>query len=199
MSRAEFLKEIRSAMKNEEIAKLDFSGWPLCDEYLIELGRVCALWAGLESFLNICIGKLAGFNDLSDPKPFILITHSSFPQRLDMLATLCEQLVSEFPSLNDYKGVVGTLKAAQRLRNTFSHHGMSLNEETGWVEMPVGSARGSLKVTVEKISIADIRRATIAIDEAQTALYKLVLQKDLQPAWRRLAAKSRSDDEPSNN
>ncbi|HKO98135.1 MAG TPA: hypothetical protein VJU86_14150 [Pyrinomonadaceae bacterium] len=180
-------------MKNEEIAKLDFSGWPLSDEYLIEIGRVCALWAQLESFLNICIGKLAGFNDLSDPKAFILITHSSFPQRLDILGTLCEQLLPEFPSLTGYKEVVGDLKAAQKLRNNFTHNGMALNEETGFVEMPIGSARGSLKVTVEKITIADIRRATIAISEAHAALYKLVLQKDLQPAWKRRAAKGRSD------
>ena len=44
-------------MKNEHIKSLDFSGWPLPDEYLIEVGRIAALWASLEVFLNICIGK----------------------------------------------------------------------------------------------------------------------------------------------
>lgn len=73
-------------MKNEEIERLDFSAWPLPDEYLIELGRVAALWATLESFLNICIGKLAGFNEFSDPKPFILVNHASVPQKIDMPA-----------------------------------------------------------------------------------------------------------------
>ena len=86
-------------MRNEEIAKLKFSGWPVPDEFLIEIGRVSALWASLESFLNVCLGKLAGFNDLNDPKPFILITHSSFPQRLDILGALCEQLEPEFSSV----------------------------------------------------------------------------------------------------
>lgn len=96
-------------MKNDEILKLDFDGWPLPDPYLLEIGRVAGLWATLESFLNICIGKLAGFNDLNDPKAFILVTHSSFPQRLDILSALCEQLVPEFPSLQGYGAVIQQL------------------------------------------------------------------------------------------
>jgi len=172
-------------MTNEELTALDFSGWPLANEYLVELGRVCSLWAGLESFLNICIGKLAGSNDENDPKFFILLAHSSFPQRLDILGSLCEQLMIEFPHLRGYKDVVSNLKAAQKLRNDFMHHGMVANDENGAVEMPIASARGSLKLTVKKIELADIRRATIAIDEAQVALYKLVLKREIQPVWKR--------------
>jgi hypothetical protein len=174
-------------MNNEDLRKLNLSAWPLPDEYLIEVGRVSALWASLESLLNLCIGKLAGFNELTDPKPFILITHTSFPQRLDMLGALSEQRVTEFPHLAGYKEVIGALKSAQKLRNNFMHHGMALNPKSGAVEMAIGSARGTLKVSVAKVDIADIRRATMAIDEAQTALYKLVLQRDLQPVWRRRA------------
>src|SRR5258707_122395 len=62
-----------AVMKDDEVAKLNFDGWPLPDAYLLEIGRVAALWASLESFLNICIGKLCGFNDLNDPKAFILV------------------------------------------------------------------------------------------------------------------------------
>lgn len=65
-------------MKNDEVVALKFDDWPLPNEYLIELGRVGALWAALEFQLNITIGKLAGF-DIYDPTGFILITHSSFP------------------------------------------------------------------------------------------------------------------------
>ncbi|MDP3000061.1 MAG: hypothetical protein Q8N47_21425 [Bryobacterales bacterium] len=75
-------------MTNDEVRKLDFAGWPLLEEYLVEIGRVAVLWSGLEGFLGICIGKLAGFNELTDPKPFILVNHTSFPQRLDILSTL---------------------------------------------------------------------------------------------------------------
>jgi hypothetical protein len=175
-------------MNNEDVRNLNFSGWPLPDEYLIELGRVSALWGSLESFLNICIGKLAGFHELHDPKPFILITHASVPQRLDMFGALCEHLVAELPHLAAYKQVIGALRTAQKSRNNFMHHGMAVNPESGAVDMAIGSARGTLKVSVEKVDIADIRRATMDIDEAQTVLYRLVLRRDLQPVWRRRAA-----------
>jgi hypothetical protein len=171
-------------MKNEDIAAIDFSGWPLPDEFLLEIGRIAALWANLESFLNICIGKLAGFNDLDDPKPFILLAHSSFPQRLDIFGSLCGRLVPEFPHLANYKQVVSSLKSAQKLRNDFMHHGMSVNED-GKVVMPIGSARGTLKLMVKRIEIVDIKRTTIAIHEAQLALYELVLKRRLPPVWQR--------------
>src|SRR5260221_108403 len=111
-------------MKDDEVLKLNFDRWPLPDAYLLELGRVSALWASLESFLNLCIGKLAGFNDINDPTWFILVTHSSFPQRLDILSSLCEHLVNSFPTLTDYKPVVDRLRHAQKLRNDFMHYGM---------------------------------------------------------------------------
>lgn len=172
-------------MKNEQLLKLNLEGWPLPDTYLVELGRVTASWATMESFLNLCIGKLAGFNDLNDPKPFILVTHSSFPQRLDILAALCEQLVKEFPSLKGYPDVVQQLRQAQKLRNDYMHYGMTLNEESTQVEMAKGTARGTLKVGVEVVTIADIRRATVLIHKAYLALYELVLGRAITPIWER--------------
>jgi hypothetical protein len=172
-------------MKNDQLLRLNFDGWPLPDAHLLELGRVCALWATLESFLNTCIGKLAGFNDLFNPKAFILVTHSSFPQRLDMLAALCEQLLNEFPNLKGYAAVVQQLRQAQKLRNDYMHYGMALNPEVGEVQMAKGTARGSVKVGVETVTIADLRRATVAIHEANLALYKLVLGRTIDPIWSR--------------
>lgn len=172
-------------MKNEDILKLNFDKWPLPDDYLVELGRAASLWASLESFLNLCIGKLAGFNELNDPKPFILVNHASFPQRLDMLGALCEQLVAEFPDLKDYKTVIEKLRSAQTSRNKFMHYGMTLNPETGNMEMAIGTARGRLKVAVQVVDKADIRKASMEIHMAQLSLYKLVLRKELVPVWER--------------
>jgi len=170
-------------MTNDEVRSLKLDDWPLPDDYLRELGRVAAVWASLESFVNICIGKLAGFNNPNDPRPFVLVTHSSFPQRVDMLGTLCEQLVGEFPDLQDYKNVLGLLRSAQTARNRFMHHGMALDQGTGTVEMATGSARGTLKVVVENIDLADVRRAAMTIHEAMLALYKLVLRQTIPPVW----------------
>lgn len=172
-------------MKNEEVSKLDFEGWPLPSAYLEELGRVSALWATLESFLNLCIAKLAGFNEVNDPKPFILVTHASFPQRVDILGALCEHLVGDFENLKDYKAVIAKLRGAQKLRNKFMHNGMAADPDSGRIQMGIGSARGSLKATIEPIEIADIRRATMEVHEAQLALYKLVLRREIAPRWER--------------
>ena len=175
-------------MRNQEIEKIDFSEWPLPDKYLIEVGRVNALWASFENFLNMCIGKLSGFDDLNDPKAFILVAHGSFPQRLNILCTLCEQMLHEFPNLKPYKSVVEKIKKAQKARNKFAHNTFSYDPDIGKMTMPIGSARGSLKVRVETITIADIKRATIKIDEAQAALYKLILQVEIEPVWKRKKA-----------
>jgi len=176
-------------MNNDEIRKLNFKGWPLSDDYLVEIGRVSVLWASLESLLNLCIGKLVGFNDLNDPKPFILINHSPFPQRLDVLSTLCEQLQRNQPNLSGYKKVVARLKSAQKHRNIYAHNCSALNPDTGKVQMATGSARGTLKVDVKVVDVADIRRASIEISEAQNELYRLVLGVDYGPAWKRVNAR----------
>jgi hypothetical protein len=51
--------------------------------------------------------------------------------------------------------------------------------------MAKGTARGTVKVGVEKVDLADLRRASMAIHEAQLALYKLVLDRDIPPVWSR--------------
>jgi hypothetical protein len=180
-------------MQNDEIAALNFSGWPIPDDFLTEIGRTAALWANLESFLNICLGKLAGFDEPLDYRVFILTAHSSFPQRLESFGALCDQLYPEYPHLAGYRKVVSEIKVAQTTRNKFMHHSMSRNPDTGLIEMAVGSARGALKTKIEVISIEDIKRASIQIDKAQRALYKLVLRQDVPPVWRQLKQEDGKD------
>lgn len=176
---------LQGDMDNDQVRKLNLERWPLPEDHLVELGRVAALWATLESFLNICIGKLAGFDELNHLMPFILVNHSSFPQRLDMLGALCEQLAGQFPNLLGHGEVIGKLRAAQSLRNRFMHHGMSFDPETGDVRMAIGTARGAIKTSVQRVDLADIRRAAMEIHLAQLELYKLVLRRELRPVWER--------------
>jgi len=175
-------------MSNEEIAQLNFSGWPLPDEFLTEIGRVAALWACLESLLDHCLAKLAGFDDLHDHKPLIFFTHLSFPQRLDMLAALCEDMQANFPQLAGYKEVVSKLKAAQLTRNSIMHHGFTYDAQNHCLRMPIASARGKLKTEVKLWSLEDIKRASIDITDANRPLYKLVFRREIPPPWHRPSA-----------
>ena len=166
-------------MDRERLRTVDVAGWPLPDNYLIELGRLSALWASLEAALIVCLSKLAGFNDTNNPVPFILVTHASFPQRLDMLGALCEQLESQHPHLTECSSVLIKLRAAQKVRNKFQHNGLIANPETGQIELAMGTARGKVKISIEPVDILDIRAACFEVHEAQRALIQLVLQSDI--------------------
>jgi hypothetical protein len=158
--------------------------WPIPEEYMLELGRLTCVWAALETQLNLFLGKLSGFNDLNNMTPFILITHASFPQRLDMLGALCEYLCPSHPSLSGHAEVVAKMRAAQSSRNRFVHNGIT-PDETGTRFMLIqGSARGRLKTNINPVEPKDIRTATAQVNEAAGALYKLVLGKEIPEAGR---------------
>ena len=63
------------------------------------------------------------------------------------------------------------------------HYGMAENPKSGHIEMAKGTARGTLKVGVERVTVADLRRASMATHEGQLALYKLVLSREILPVW----------------
>lgn len=157
--------------------------WPLPDSFMIELGRISALWGSLEGLLNLCIGKLAGFDNLGDPTPFILVTHSSFPQRLDMLGTLCEQLAPHAKNLERYPAVISQLREAQKLRNRFMHNGISFEPESRRYVIAEASARGKLKTAVKAITREEVRAVAEKIHLATQALYELILQRQVPPRW----------------
>jgi hypothetical protein len=170
-------------MKDADVLKVEVEGWPLPNGYLLELGRLAAIWSALESAVDLYIAKLAGFNDPTDPRGFILLKHSSFPQKLDSLAALCDQLQGEFSQLREYPATVSKIRSAQKGRNRFAHNGLSENEETGRVEIAEGSVRGKLKVSVAEVSLADIRRVTFDIHDAMLSLHTLVTGKTYPRIW----------------
>jgi len=172
-------------MKDADVLKLDLSNWPLPDAYLIELGRLTALWSALESHMDLCLGKLAGFDEIMDPRAFILLKHSSFQQKLDGLGALCEQIAPEYRQLAESAKTVGQIRTAQRLRNRFIHNGMAINEDTGRVEIAIGTARGSMRTSVEPVTLAELKRASMEIHLAMLALHGLVTGHTSPPTWER--------------
>lgn len=166
---------------SDELAR----NWPIDDAFLIELGRLSAVWSSLENLLNVCIGKLAGYDDVRDPTPFILLMHASFPQRIHALGALCEQLVVEAPTLSNYSAVIAKLEFASRLRNRFTHNGIAYDPDTKQHRLAVASARGKLKASVEPIVPTDIRAAVEEVHLAMLELYGLVLNVSHPPRWER--------------
>ena len=159
--------------------------WPAPATYLVELGRMTALWGSLEAAMIAGLSKLAGYQTLLDYRALILVAHANFQQRMDMVSALCEQLAPQFPHLSDYKAVIKLMQAAQRARNKYAHNGITWNDETNRVEISYVSARGTLKTSVESVDLKDIKEATAKIHEAVCALHGLVTGHIIPPIWER--------------
>jgi len=171
------------SMKN----KLEFrDNWPAPNDYLLELGRMTTIWGSLESLVTLAISKFAGYPGVLDQRALIMVTDSTFRQRVDIISSLCEWLIPEYPKLSGYKDVIAKIQRAQRLRNKFAHNSIVV-DETGTVTVSRATARGSLKMTTEAITLDNIKQATAEIHEAMCALQTLVTGKELKPIWERQA------------
>jgi len=159
--------------------------WPAPNDYLLELGRMTAIWGTLESSVNIAISKFAGYESALDFRALIMVAHSNFQQRVDIVSTLCEQLLPEYPKLKNYKAVISKIQAAQKARNKYAHNAVTAHEDTGEVSVSHATARGTLKTTTEQVNLADIKEATAKIHEAMCALHTLVTGREVKPLWER--------------
>ncbi len=144
-----------------------------------------AVWGTLESAVDLAISKLAGYEKPLDIRAYILVAHSNFQQRINIISTLCEQLAPEAPQLRGYKKVISKIEGAQKGRNKYAHNAIFTNEETGEVNVAVGSARGTLKTKVEIVRVNDIKEVTAKIHEAMCALHTLVSGHKIRPIWER--------------
>jgi hypothetical protein len=164
-------------MKKKEINDLNLDGWPIPNDFLIELGRISALWTSLEWMLETYIAKLSGFNNEGDPRPFILLRHTTFPQKLDMFTALCEKLKPRFQNLDGFEAVISDIRIAQKIRNRFIHNSVGFDPKTKKATLSVGTARGSVKASVETIDVVDIKKASIDINKAMISLHHLITGK----------------------
>ena len=149
----------------------------LPDAWLIELGRVVQAWISFETMFDLMLQKLAGYNDPLDPTFTILTAHSSFPQRLDMLKSLCVRHMDSHPHLSNYKDVARAVSEAQRLRNFFMHNLIGA-ESDGAITVSIVSARGQLKFEIRPIELGEISNAVDRIMDAGRQVYRLVVNSD---------------------
>lgn len=155
------------------------SDWPVPDEIMLELGRLSTLWGSLESGMLVAISKLAGYDDTLDRRAITLTAHASTQQRIDMISTLCEQLMGDFKHLETYPQVVEKLRAAQRARNLFAHNSVTLDAESNRLLVGTVSARGKLKTNVREVNKEEIVEASRAVQRASRSLMSLILGKEL--------------------
>ena len=160
------------------------NGFPIPDEYLVELGRITALWGSLEAAVNMGIRKLSGMPKIDAWRVDILMAHSSFQQKVDIIQTLCEQLLPEYPGLKNYREAVTLVRSAQLLRNQYSHSGIA-PDENGEIRSTRLQARGKLKITMELVKVSDLREVSRKTHLALLALHELITGEKYAPIWER--------------
>ena len=172
--------------KDDFLGSGAFEAWPAADEILIELGRLMTVWGGLEAGLNVAIGKLAGFDNIEDVRPMILLAHSSFPQRLDNLSTLCHQLQDQFPNLRGYEEVISGIKVVQKERNKFAHQMVVKDPDSDNHVILSFSARGKVAYSEQVVTALDIRRVSAHAHIVSLKLHQLITMVTYPPIWERV-------------
>lgn len=164
--------------------KIEFpNDFPAPDDFLLELGRITALWGSLESSVNMTINYLSGIEKEEHWRVSILTAHSNFKQRVDMIETLCNELHKQFPKLKMYPETIKLIKSAQSKRNYFLHNGLFFNEESGKVETSSLQARGKLKTNIRTVELSELKGVSAKIHLSLLSLHKLLTDKTYPPVW----------------
>lgn len=112
-----------------------------------------------------------------DPKSAAILTHMSWPQRMDALETLIDLLKGDYPHLNRFSSVKPLLKKAQEGRNMLMHGKWAYDDKTNTVRLLRASSRGKLKLSSDPIEVGEIDAAFSNIGSACIELLKLILNK----------------------
>jgi hypothetical protein len=139
------------------------------DEFLVAIGKVTARWNYLEQVLNMLLIHMLG-ESIVEERPHIVFAHMAFPQKMDVLSALAEQLIKGgYPWLAEHKsGIVSSIKQAQNKRNMIIHD--VWGTKGGKVVRASITARGSFKLSWTEVVIEDLNAAIQIIEDAQAAL-----------------------------
>jgi hypothetical protein len=151
----------------------------LPDEYLKAIGTVTVRWNHLELIVNLFLIHLLG-KQIFEDRSHIVFAHMAFPQKLDILGALVEEMVKlpQYSSLKKFKSEVRPLLgAAQSGRNSVIHSMWGMKD--GKVTKASISARGSLKFSWTPASLKEIEVTIQSIEAARVALSDLA-----SPEWK---------------
>ena len=150
------------------------------DEYVSAIGKVVVRWNHLEFILNLFLIHTLGKN-INDNRSHVVFAHMAFPQKLDVLGALAEELMKsgDEPVWEQYKlAVLPLLKEAQSGRNKVIHSIWGMKD--GWVTRASISARGSFKFLHTAVTLGEIEATIKSIEDACRALTALASPRGLE-------------------
>ncbi len=169
----------------------------LPDEFLTRIATVVVRWNMLEDYLNMLLIHLLG-KPVGEHRSHIVFTHMAFPQRLDVLGALAEEVANDpaYSQLHKCKEtLLPLLRNAQQKRNQIIHSSWGFNPKSRKVFRAQMSARGVFKLSIPEIKIEELDEAITSINIAADTIYDLAgqaWQKDALEAQRRTRDKSKT-------
>ena len=148
----------------------------LPDEYLKAIGSVVTSWSSLEFEIKMFLIHLLG-KETIDQRAHAVFAHMSFPQLLDILGALAEDVANDpkfIHAKNCDKILAPLLKQAQKSRNQIIHSEWDLNNK-GQVSRISISARGTFKFSGVLVQLEEIEKAIKDIKDTRTAIFRMIL------------------------
>ena len=146
-------------------------------DYLQAIGKVVVSWNQLDIGVNLLLIFFLG-KDIKHNRSHIVFAHMAFPQKLDVMGALVEDLIKQPGNkyLEAYKlTVLPLLKQAQGARNSVVH--AMWGAKSGKVRKAFMSARGTFKFSWTVADLKEIQIASQQIESAYQSLISLLNQK----------------------
>ncbi len=161
-----------------ELVIYDFDPHNLPPEMLRAIGLVVAASSQTESVVQDLIGGLLRI-DMIDAKA--LTTHMSAPLKDHVVRALSELRApspSEVDALDD---LLDRINTAYEKRNLIVHNSLARHPDTGEVFSLREQARGSLKVSLQRVTASEFEAAAELIYRAGMDLMEFMMSRGLQP------------------
>jgi hypothetical protein len=146
----------------------------LPEPYLTAIGKVTVAWGHLESIVAMGLAKFTGYTDF-DWRSATITAHMPWPQKMDAMETLINELTPENPHLAKFPEVKTLLKKAQEGRNRVSHG--QWGYENGQASKARLTARGKLRPSIDPITVTEIETIASDIGRAAIRLWRLIVNK----------------------
>lgn len=156
----------------------DFDPNNMPPDLLQAIGLMAMCAAQTESVVQNFIGGVLGIDHL---ETLALTAHMAAPLK-DQAARALIELNGLNPGTVDVVDeLLDAIKDAAAKRNVVVHNSLAMNPETGEVFSYRQSARGSLQVSLQPVSVEEIKKDAAALYDAGIHLLQFMLAFDLMP------------------
>lgn len=155
----------------------DFDPHNLPLEYLSAIGLVISSSAQTENTLQQFIGALLGIDNI---QTVALTSQMSFPLKNDIIGALAEL---DAPSINELDKIDDLLEAVSKAldkRNIIAHNNFMRDPNTGQVYSHRLKAKGSIKLDLKPISVAEIQQIAEEIYKAGMDIMSFMISRGLE-------------------